>query len=487
MTQGTECHPVFFLGRHQFERSIHYHVGDIYNYFRVLQLAQLNGVAVPEAWRLKLKAMFDSMVILARPDRRLPVFQDDTDEPWAEYNGMDDIMLLGAILFDDPTINFFAGESVDSGIYWLLPHEQIEMLARLDRRKPEIKSAELPDTGYYVMRNGWKKGDLYMAITAGLSEHKPDHQHGDMLGLVARAYGQEVLPNYQVRYSLPDYEYFKNSFVKNVAIVDGIPHGIGWRSNRGGSGFGKWEKLPKPRVIAWIKRNDWDFFAGSHDGYDDIGVNYFRKVFFLKGLGWIVRDIFESSVGTHQFEQVWQGHYSDEDSNNHHRASFADGSGLEILQLGGKAESVSTSVKRGKGNLVYTVSGRAGEYTTLLYPYDSFADRIPDSFFSEGRVSLKGWTIRTGLGGETDTGGFSTDARLILEHADGVFLLAATWVANGEQRFELANQDDLYLEFGPTGTTKVTFLGHQPVEIESGVPGQERNKLIQPGSSVVLQ
>ena len=68
----------------QFERSVHYYVGDITNYFQVLQLAQLNGFPVPAAWRAKLKAMFDAAVVLARPDRRLPVLQDDTDAPWAE-------------------------------------------------------------------------------------------------------------------------------------------------------------------------------------------------------------------------------------------------------------------------------------------------------------------------------------------------------------------------------------------------------------------
>jgi len=471
----------------QFERSIHYHVGDIYNYFRVLQLAQLNGFTVPEAWQEKLKTMFDAAVILARPDRRLPVFQDDTNTPWAENNEMDDFMMLGAVLFDDPVINYFASDSAAPAVYWLLRDEQIQALSSLDRALPEISSAELPDTGYYIMREGWKEGGLYMAITAGLSEYKPDHQHGDMLGLVARANRQEILPNYQVRYSLPDYEYFKNSFVKNVALVDNIPHGLGWQANRGGSGFGKWEKLPQPQVITWIKRADWDFFTGSHDAYDDIGVKYYRKILFAKGLGWVVRDIFDSSSGGHEFQQVWQGHYSDEGTGNRHRSTFADGSGLEILQLGGKAESASTTVRRGKGNLVYTMSGEAGEYTTLLYPFNSFENRMPDSFFDEGRLSANGWTIRTGLEGETVTCGFLTDAQLILEHADGVFLLAASWIANAKQRLELSGSSDLYLEYNSAGLpTVVTFLGHRPVGVKSSGQGQVENAWFQPGSSMVL-
>lgn len=467
----------------QFERSVHYHIGDIYNYFRVLQLAQMNHMAVPETWRLKLKTMFDSMVTLARPDRHMPVFQDDTDDPWAENNKMDDFMLLGAVLFNDPEINYFAASSVDADIYWLLNVEQAESLAHLERRRPLVGSAELPDTGYYVMREGWDKGDRYLAITAGLSEHKPDHQHGDMLGLVAWANEQEILPNYQVRYSLPDYAYFKNSLVKNVALVDGRVQGAGWRSNRGGSGFGKWEKLPQPTVITWLKRDHWDFFAGSHDGYNDIGVEYFRKVFFLKGLGWMVRDIFEPTGGRHQFQQVWQGHYSDEGGGNHHRSTFADGSGLEILQLGGQAESAATSHTRGKGNLVYTMSGEAGEYTTFLYPFDSFENRLPESFFSEGRFAVKGWTIRSVAGGESTVGGFSTDARLILEHSGGAILIGATRITGMDQKLELGRCFDAHLAFD---AAEVTFLEHRRVSTTKALSGDEGAVVLNPGARIHL-
>lgn len=465
----------------QFERSVHYHIGDIYNFFRVMQLAQLNDFPVPGAWREKLKGMFDAAITLARPDRRLPVLQDDTDQPWAEYNEMGDFMLLGSILFDDPEINYFAGDSVAGSVYWWLRAEQIEAIGKERRRKPQRLSGELPHTGYYVMREGWDRGDAHMVISAGLSEHKPDHQHGDMLGIVARANRQEILPNYQVRYSLPDYEYFKNSLVKNVAIVDGIPHGRGWKGNKGGSGFGKWEKLPQPRVIAWIKRDDWDFFAGSHDGYVDLGVEYYRRVLFIKGLGWIVRDLFESSNGEHDFQQVWQGHFADEGAGNHHRSTFADGSGLEILQLGDQADSWFSTLRRGKGNLVYSVKGNAADYATLLYPFRSFSDRIPESFFEEGRMKVNGWTIRSRNGEDLDVGGIATDARLLVENDAGVFLLGATWISRGDNRFSAEEQSDFHLAMQSGQVSEMTLLGHKPVNVASSTDGVEASLVLLPG------
>ena len=82
-------------------------------------------------------------------------------------------------------------------------------------------SVSFPTTGYYISRNGWDIHNNMMIISAGLDAFKPDHQHGDMLGIQAMANGKVVLPNYQVRYSLKDYGFFKNSMVKNIALVDG--------------------------------------------------------------------------------------------------------------------------------------------------------------------------------------------------------------------------------------------------------------------------
>ena len=471
----------------QFERSVHYHIGDIHNYFKVLQLARLSNMPVPEPWMLKLKDMFESGVVLARPDRRLPVLQDDTNRPWAESNDMGEFMLLGAILFDEPEINYFSAHSVTAGAYWLLTGDQIEAVANLDRQRPRVLSAELPDTGYYVMREGWDEGDYHMVISAGLSAQKPDHQHGDMLGLVARANGHDILPNYQVRYFLEDYAYFKNSYVKNVAIVDGIAQGQGWISNKGGTGFGKWRNLPQPRVISWIKRDEWDFFAGTHDGYQDRGVTYFRKVLFLKGLGWVVRDLFESSAGNADFQQIWQGHYSGEGGGNHHRSTFADGSGLDIVQLGDQAESWSTDIRQGKGNLVYTMNGKTGEYTTLLYPFVSFPSRLPESFLVEKQMKVDGWAIRLQDGQDLVTSEVTSNAKMAIEHESGFFLLGVSRLAAANLELSLPARDDLHIAIRPGSGLELTWLGVRDVDI--GLDGHRSNAAVsrlRPGEKQVF-
>lgn len=451
----------------QFERSVHYHIDDIFNYFYAFQLATLNNFAVSELWSQKLRAMFDALVVLARPDKNLPVLQDDTDSPGAEFNDISTIAQLGGILFNEPAINYFASKSVSAGYYWYLRAEQLNAIDKLSGSKPALRSAALPQTGYYVMRDGWAKDDLHMTVSAGLSAEKPDHQHGDSLGIVAFANQQDILPNYQVRYFLEDYEFFKNSYAKNVAIVDSIPQGVGWQSNQGGSGFGKWRKLPKPRVISWANGKSWDYFAGSHNGYNDIGVEYYRKVFFLKGLGWIVRDIFSSASGKHDYQQIWQGHYSESSSTNHHQSVFADGSGLEIVQLGDQAEAASTQIVRGKGHLIYSMNKAVGEYTTLLYPSKSFMQRLPEQFLESSEYSLKGWEFQRRTSKDLMVGKYSTNAALVLVNSQQAMLLGASYLKTATGELKFSEPTDLLIDISAGKQSAVRLWNHKPVDVQA--------------------
>jgi hypothetical protein len=358
----------------QFERSVHYHIGDIDNYFYVYYLAKLNNIDLPESFEQKFKSMFNALIKLALPNNKLPVLQDDTDEPWAEYNSMDSPMYIGALLFQDPKFKYFSKSKPSAGKYWFIRNDDIEVFNKISEELPNTSSCSLDETGYYVMRKGWDKDDAAIVISAGLSAKKPDHQHGDMLGLYAYANNQVILPNYQVRYYLDDYPFFKNSFVKNVAMVDSTEHGQKWKGNKGGSGFGKFKQLPNPKTISWITSDEYDLFVGTHDAYSKIGVEYFRKVIFVKDGFFIVKDEFLSEEA-HNYQQVWQGHFSNE-SPGHLLTTFANGSGLNIIQLNDEEFENSFDSFRGKGNAV--VSNKIkGEYnfTTLLYPFAHFEER----------------------------------------------------------------------------------------------------------------
>lgn len=362
----------------QFERSVHYHMSDINNYFYVYQLAKLNGIAVDSDWEEKLRGLFTTLVKVAYPDGSAPVLQDDTEIPWAEKNDISGAMTLGYLLFEDPEFGYFATNKVDDRVYWFLSNRQVEMLENIERKRPTYGSLSFEETGYFIMREGWNSSDKMMIITAGLDPDKPDHQHGDMLGIQAIANGNAILPNYQVRYSLKDFDIFKNSMVKNVALVDDELQGKDWRSNKGGSGFGKFGQLPNPQVIAWDISDHFDFFVGSHDGFEDVGVSYSRQVIYVKDDFWIVKDNF-SSDEVHDYKQVWQGHYTHENGPDLIRATAQDASGHDILQLV-PTDSVFGSGTRGKQwSVVSNHQQENTSFISIIFPYQGYSNRIDEN------------------------------------------------------------------------------------------------------------
>lgn len=378
----------------QFERSVHYHMGDIDNYFYVYQLGMHNGIKLPDEFTTRFRSMFDALVKMAQPNKKLPVLQDDTDAPWGEFNEIKNAMTIGALLFQDSIYRYFASDKIGAELSWFFSPLQTDFLKKKGKR-PDYGSVSLEQSGYYVMRKGWDESDMHLIITAGLSKQKPDHQHGDMLGITAYAYGNQILPNYQVRYNLTDYEFFKNSFVKNVAIVDSIPQARGWKKNEGESGFGKWNFIPVPKTLAWFSDDNLDYYCGAHNGYDSSGVEYSREIFFIKDGFAIIRDKFLSDK-PHDYYQIWQGHYDSENNNTHIRSTFQNGAGLDIVQLSRNSDRILKDTFRGKGSSAFITTEKYNfTFETLLYPFKNFETRIINS--QQESLKLSNWTIvRTG-------------------------------------------------------------------------------------------
>ncbi|RXP57920.1 heparinase [Lutibacter sp. HS1-25] len=377
----------------QFERSVHYHMSDIENYYFVYQLAKLSGIKVAPFWEEKLNSLFTTLTKIAYPDKSAPVLQDDTDNPWAEKNDISGALTLGYLLFEEPSLGYFANSKVASKMYWYLSKNQLSLLDNIQKEQPNFQSISFLTTGYFVQRNGWDLNDNMMIISAGLDPDKPDHQHGDMLGVQAMANGKVVLPNYQVRYSLEDYGFFKNSMVKNVALVDDELQGKKYTSNQGGSGFGKFLALPNPKVIIWENNSKYDLFVGSHNGFENVDVAYSRQVINVKNDFWIVKDNFKSAQA-HVYKQVWQGHYSVENGVNLIRATFDDATGFDIFQLH-KIDNVKSEGTRGKQWSVLSKT-TAGDFSfvTILFPYKGFDNRIDEL---KTLPDLKGWKLNAAM------------------------------------------------------------------------------------------
>ena len=373
----------------QFERTVHYHMSDIGNFYYVYQLAKNSNLEVNEFWENKLNSLFTTLIKIGYPDKSAPVLSDDTDAPWAEKNDISGAMTLGYLLFEDAEMGYFANNHVEAKMFWYLSDAQLEMLHNIKAKKPAYKSLDFPTTGYYIMRDGWNAKDHMMIISAGLDDLKPDHQHGDMLGIQAMANGKVVLPNYQVRYYLKDLELFKNSLTKNVALVDKELQGKQYTSNKGGSGFGKFKELPNPKVISWSTSDEMDVFVGTHDGFEHINTDYTRQVIYIKNDFWIVKDNFQSDT-MHEYKQVWQGHFSHENAPNLIRTTFDDGSGLDIYQLI-ETDNVTNEGRRGKEWSIVSKNKKSDfSFISIVYPFSTFDKRVDED---NPNPDLKGWKV----------------------------------------------------------------------------------------------
>jgi len=449
-------------------------MSDINNYFYVYQLAKINKIVVDKTWEEKLKILFTTLTKIAYPDKSAPVLQDDTEIPWAEKNDISGALTLGYLLFDNPEYGYFASNKVKSSMYWYLNSAQIEQLNAIKKKQPTYGSLAFDKTHYYIMRQGWNSNDKMMIVSAGLDSEKPDHQHADMLGIQAIANGQIILPNYQVRYSLSDFDFFKNSMVKNVALVDNELQGKEWTSNKGGSGFGKFKKLPDPKVIAWNSNSSFDLFVGSHNGFEENDVDYSRQVIFVKDAFWIVKDNFKSNT-VHDYKQVWQGHYTSELGPNLIRASFSDAAGSDIVQLN-KVDHITSSGTRGKKQTLITkINQNNFNFLTVIFPYKGYNNRVNET---KEQVKFNDWKVN-------DSDWKTTEAKAaILSNNEEFYFFDVLSLKRDNITIQSSIKTDLHLKI-ENENLKITVLGDTEVSLNINTvttrilrPGEEYSYLI---------
>jgi len=351
-------------------------------------------------------------------------------------------MTLGYLLFEDPKFGYFASNKVKNREYWFLSNDQIKILENIQEQKPTYGSLSFEDTGYFIMREGWESDDKMMVISAGLDDKKPDHQHGDMLGIQAIANGHAILPNYQVRYSLKDFDLFKNSMVKNVALVDDELQGKQWTSNKGGSGFGKFRELPNPEVITWDTNEDFDLFVGRHDGFENVGVDY--------------------------------SHYTDENGPNLLRAVAPDATGHDILQLN-EVDTVFSAGSRGKHwSVISTSKQKDFSFLTIIYPFKKYNNRL-DEEAKEKRIN--NW-ITTQSDWEIEGNNSKS-----LSSESGTFLFNIKELKNQHVTIRSSQETDLFIKTH-NKQLFIQLIGTQKQTINIVTKGI--NKILEPGQIWIL-
>src|SRR5882762_1694490 len=158
------------------------------------------------------------------------------------------------------------------------------------------------DGGYYVMRDGWTPAANYLLLDCG--PHGVDncgHAHADALAFELAVHGQTLLVDpgtftYTGSKELRDW--FRSSAAHNTLTVDG-------ESSSVSAGPFSWNSIAQSHAQAWISRARFDYFEGTHDGYQRLRspVMHVRGVLFLKNDYWVIRDRVQSD-GEHRYD-LW--------------------------------------------------------------------------------------------------------------------------------------------------------------------------------------
>ena len=151
---------------------------------------------------------------------------------------------------------------------------------------PQRLSDHLPESGFAIMRSGWRPRDRYLILQYGW----PESGHGYPGALhVCLAMNGEVIatsPGSPLSYALPSYRYCDSTPAHNVVTIDGA-------SYKGKNGL-----APGGTLHAYVDRDDLWYARASHEGYRDaFGAIHERQVLVIRDGPVLIRDTVTGGAG----------------------------------------------------------------------------------------------------------------------------------------------------------------------------------------------
>ncbi len=292
-----------------FEQSTWYqrYTADFYLHFLILNQhnADESDPGIKDKLAAKLQSALDHLMYITRPDGTTPIIGDDDGGKLLPLssrapNDFRAVLAAAAVLFGREDYKFIAQAPAEE-MFWLLGDAGVRRFDSLSALSPEDESKAFTDGGYFLMRDGWDKSDNYMVIDCG--EHgalSSAHSHADALSFELAAGGKTLLVDpgtYTYHKSDELRDYFRSSSAHNTLVIDD-------RSSSVPAGKFKWEKTASAHAKSWITQDRFDFFEGSHDGYEGLPgspAKHTRSILFLKNDYWVIRDYVET-FGEHNYQ-----------------------------------------------------------------------------------------------------------------------------------------------------------------------------------------
>lgn len=285
-----------------FEQSSYYHRYTTDFYLHLLILLQMNQHDVPPQLKPRLELLLDHLMYITRPDGTTPLFGDDDggrlimldSRPANDFRSL---LSTGAVLFNRPDYKFVSGGAAEETL-WLLGVEGLRRFDQIEAHEPPKESAQFPDGGYYVMRDGWTATSNYLLFDCGPhGMANCGHAHADALAIDLAANGRTLLVDpgtftYTGTKEMRDW--FRSSVAHNTLTVDR-------QSSSMSAGPFSWKTITNCERLTWKEHQRFTFVSGRHRGYQQ-GVHT-RSILFLKRDYWVIRDQVELAA-KHQID-LW--------------------------------------------------------------------------------------------------------------------------------------------------------------------------------------
>ncbi|NUO84162.1 heparinase II/III-family protein, partial [candidate division KSB1 bacterium] len=199
----------------------------------------------------------------------------------------------------------YAAEHYHEACLWLLGPESFAQFEKLKAEPPARVNCLLPESGYAILREGWKNNEHYLIFDCGPQSHglfadenvSTAHGHADPLSILLCAHGQPMLIDAgMLTYNgeLAWQNYFRSGMAHNTVTVDE-------RSACRLVGRLGYSHVPEVAQTFATFQPDFDFVEATYKGFGK-DVRHRRAVFHRHGEYWMIFDSFEGE-GEHVLDR----------------------------------------------------------------------------------------------------------------------------------------------------------------------------------------
>ena len=286
------------------ERSTHYHRYTLDFYTLALIIARITDDPAAARFEDAVSRLARAARLLADARGVLPhIGDDDGGSVWPltdrAVDNVRDSLAVASVLTNQPDLRI--GPPTEEAV-WLLAHPRLWSAADESKgRSSTVRSAALPETGYYVSRSA--AGDHLVVDGGPHGYQNGGHAHADALSMTLTVRGVPLLidpgtGSYTVDQRLRDT--LRSTALHNTLTLDGVSQSIP-------AGPFHWRRTANAAARRWRTNAGFDYFEGSHDGY--LPFEHRRHVLVLHGDLLVVADLIAAPPGDgelHRADAHWQ-------------------------------------------------------------------------------------------------------------------------------------------------------------------------------------